>query len=56
MHIVHGMAEHCDRYDELAVRLNARGFTVYAHDQRGHGRTAEKNGMEFGNIATKVWE
>ena len=24
------------------------------NDQRGHGRTAEKNGMELGNIATKA--
>jgi len=38
--ILHGIAEHGGRYDHLARRLAAAGFAVYAHDQRGHGRTA----------------
>ena len=38
--IVHGLGEHSQRYDELAGRLNASGFAVYAHDLRGHGETA----------------
>jgi len=37
--IVHGMAEHAARYDELAAALTARGYAAYAHDQRGHGRS-----------------
>lgn len=38
--IAHGMAEHADRYDDFAQFLNGQGYAVYAHDQRGHGKTA----------------
>ncbi len=38
--IVHGMAEHGQRYDDFAGFLNENGFTVYTYDQRGHGKTA----------------
>lgn len=38
--IVHGMAEHAQRYDSFANFLNQKGFNVYAYDQRGHGKTA----------------
>lgn len=37
IHIVHGMAEHPGRYARLAAALNAAGFVVWAHHQRGHG-------------------
>jgi alpha-beta hydrolase superfamily lysophospholipase len=40
--IAHGMAEHSDRYARLAQALVTAGFAVYAHDQRGHGKTAEQ--------------
>jgi len=36
----HGMAEHSGRYDRLGAALTEAGFALYAHDQRGHGRTA----------------
>jgi alpha-beta hydrolase superfamily lysophospholipase len=36
----HGMAEHSGRYERLGVALAGAGFALYAHDQRGHGRTA----------------
>lgn len=39
--IVHGISDHSGRYAELAARLAAGGYLVYAHDQRGHGRTAD---------------
>lgn len=39
--VAHGMAEHSGRYGRLAEALVAAGFEVYAHDQRGHGKTAE---------------
>ena len=42
--IVHGAAEHCARYDRLAEALTDAGFAVFAHDQRGHGRTADRHG------------
>lgn len=38
--IVHGLAEHAGRYGRLAESLTGAGYAVYAHDQRGHGRTA----------------
>ncbi|SER30553.1 Lysophospholipase, alpha-beta hydrolase superfamily [Pseudomonas sp. NFACC02] len=36
----HGMAEHSGRYARLGAALTQAGFALYAHDQRGHGRTA----------------
>jgi alpha-beta hydrolase superfamily lysophospholipase len=36
----HGMAEHSGRYARLGAALTEAGFALYAHDQRGHGRTA----------------
>jgi alpha-beta hydrolase superfamily lysophospholipase len=38
--IVHGMAEHSARYEYFAKFLNKKGYTVYADDHRGHGKTA----------------
>ena len=38
--ISHGMAEHAARYARFAEWLNERGYTVYAEDCRGHGKTA----------------
>lgn len=40
VHVSHGMAEHAGRYAPLAEALTSKGFAVYAHDHRGHGRTA----------------
>lgn len=45
VHLLHGMAEHIERYDEFAQFLVAHGFIVSGHDHRGHGKTAEKNGQ-----------
>jgi alpha-beta hydrolase superfamily lysophospholipase len=41
--IAHGMGEHAQRYDRLAVALNAAGYAVYANDHRGHGITGAHN-------------
>jgi alpha-beta hydrolase superfamily lysophospholipase len=38
--IAHGMGEHPLRYRPLAEALVTKGFTVYANDHRGHGRSA----------------
>ena len=35
--ILHGMAEHIDRYDLTARDLCASGFAVAGHNQKGHG-------------------
>ena len=37
--VAHGVGEHAGRYRALAEHLNADGYTVYADDHRGHGRT-----------------
>ena len=37
--LVHGIAEHSGRYEHLAQALTARGFSVWALDHRGHGRS-----------------
>ncbi len=38
--IAHGAVEHALRYDDFAKALAKEGFTVYAADHRGHGKTA----------------
>ncbi len=37
VHILHGMAEHADRYAALAEYLNQHNIEVIAHNHRGHG-------------------
>jgi alpha-beta hydrolase superfamily lysophospholipase len=37
--IAHGLGEYATRYEELAQALVAAGYSVYADDHRGHGRT-----------------
>ncbi len=49
--LLHGVGEHAGRYSALIAALTADGFTVYADDRRGHGRT----GMgHHGGDATKL--
>ena len=43
LNIVHGMAEHSQRYDRLAALLVENGIEVWAADQRGHGQTVCNN-------------
>lgn len=38
--IIHGMEEHQERYELLAARLNAAGYTVVSSNIRGHGENA----------------
>lgn len=42
--IVHGIAEHLHRYDELVKRLNESGYNVFRFDLPGHGRSGNKRG------------
>jgi alpha-beta hydrolase superfamily lysophospholipase len=42
--LVHGLGEHCGRYDALASRLTERGVWVRGYDQRGHGQTEGPRG------------
>ena len=52
LQIVHGMAEHIDRYADFAGFCVEKGFAVYGHDHRGHGKTAEEGGT-YGYLADK---
>lgn len=45
--IVHGAGEYANRYDTFAKALVQRGFVVYSHDHRGHGKSV-KEGKVFG--------
>lgn len=53
--IVHGIAEHKERYESFCKYLNQNGYSVYLHDHRGHGGsrtekpgyTTEKNGWKI---------
>lgn len=38
--VVHGLAEHSERYGELVAHFNHLGVACYALDLRGHGRSA----------------
>ncbi len=41
--IVHGMAEHTNRYLDVAEYLCGRGFAVIMHDHAGHGRSVKSD-------------
>ncbi len=45
--LVHGMAEHIDRYHDFAAFLVKNGFTVIGHDHQGHGKSVTG---EFGIV------
>ncbi|MEY2934748.1 MAG: hypothetical protein RL033_5497 [Pseudomonadota bacterium] len=42
--LVHGFAEHCRRYDELAAHLLRQRIAVCRFDARGHGRSSGQRG------------
>lgn len=48
--IAHGMAEHGERYARFARELVEHGWSVWADDHRGHGRTA-KDEASLGHFA-----
>lgn len=49
--ISHGLGDHALRYEKLAQELVAAGYTVYADDHRGHGRTGvEQWGGDLGKL------
>ena len=43
--IVHGVAEHMGRYEEVSRFLAAHGFLVCGEDHLGHGKTVEDGGF-----------
>lgn len=48
--VLHGMAEHGERYARLAQALAAAGYSTYAHDHRGHGKSIPE-GSSPGHMA-----
>ncbi|ORX74004.1 alpha/beta-hydrolase, partial [Linderina pennispora] len=42
--LVHGLSEHIDRYEDLARAFARAGIQALGFDQRGFGRTGEKDG------------
>lgn len=53
--IVHGMAEHAKRYDDLANYLTSLGFAVYAEDHLGHGDSINGEGKKGFFAAEDGW-
>ncbi len=45
--IVHGMAEHVERYEEFAQYLTDRGYAVIGEDHLGHGKSVGENGTGY---------
>lgn len=43
VHLLHGMAEHMDRYDPLVESLNQQGYDVLRHNHKGHGKELEES-------------
>lgn len=52
LHINHGMAEHAKRYDAFAKQLVAAGFSVVAHNHRGHGDSATTKTGSYGQAGS----
>lgn len=42
--LVHGLGEHCGRYDHVARYLSERNVSVFAYDHQGHGHTEGRRG------------
>jgi len=42
---IHGLHDHCGRYDEMAKSLNQHRFSVYAFDFIGHGKSEGKRAV-----------
>ncbi len=42
--IIHGLGEHCHRYDPLADYFRSQGYGVVGYDQPGYGRSGGKRG------------
>jgi alpha-beta hydrolase superfamily lysophospholipase len=41
MLIIHGIGEHCGRWEHVGAYFSGAGFDVHSYDQRGHGRSSD---------------
>ncbi len=41
--IMHGMAEHLERYEDFAGYLNSQGYVVFINDHIGHGKSVKSD-------------
>ncbi len=39
INLIHGIGEHCLRYEHVAAFFTAHGFAFHAFDLRGHGQS-----------------
>lgn len=46
LQIIHGMAEHVERYDDFARAMAEKGILVVGEDHLGHGKTAGESGTK----------
>ncbi|WP_052329721.1 alpha/beta hydrolase [Thermicanus aegyptius] len=44
LYLIHGLGEHCGRYEHVARFLNGQGISVYSGDLPGFGRTKGRRG------------
>ncbi len=44
IHLIHGYAEHIDRYGNVVNELVPAGYAVFGNDHRGHGRSQGRRG------------
>jgi len=49
--LTHGLGDHALRYEQVAADLVAAGYSVYADDHRGHGKTGNQ---QYGGDASKL--
>lgn len=59
--LIHGLAEHCQRYNHLASALNQAGYAVYSMDLPGHGQSSGIRGhvesfAVFENAALSLYD
>ena len=44
VHLIHGFAEHIDRYKNVVEELVQAGYAIFGNDHRGHGHSDGKRG------------
>jgi len=56
INLIHGIGEHCLRYEHVAAFFTAHGFAFHAFDLRGHGQSEGKRGHieNFEQLRTDV--